>query len=445
MPLAFVSLFAVGVFGLGAWVYPARALDGRLPVGGLFVSGVLGLAACHSLVYAGAPTWTSVAVAIAGGGAGMATLAWRARASSGARLEAAPSSVLRAAGLAAVALLPGVRLLTEPLGDYDARSIWFFQGKIIFFEGGLLSNAWTKPELAFARTDYPKLIPLLAAQAGTLAGYWNDYWPKAGLLVLLALLMIGLHSLPFRTPVVWATAVLMLLLEDEAGGHLLSNGYADGYLAGFLLLATAQLGMFLIVPSRRSLWLGLASLALAAQLKNEGIVAASMLLVLFGAAALVRGQRRAVGVRLEWSMVIPFLPVFLWFVLRARLGIGNEMAGHATWATVRGRLGDPSFWDLFARHLLREAPLAVALLACLALAAFLPRDLRRGRAAGIGLALAGFTGYAALLAAAFLATPFPLEWHLQRSLARLSHSATALLWAALLLGWAGRRHEERVL
>ena len=54
----------------------------------------------------------------------------------------------------------------DSVTHWDARSIWFFQAKIIYFAGALTSDSpWTT--LEFAHSEYPKLLPTLAARAQT--------------------------------------------------------------------------------------------------------------------------------------------------------------------------------------------------------------------------------------------------------------------------------------
>ena len=62
-------------------------------------------------------------------------------------------------------------IFSEPLLHWDARSIWFFQAKMIWIEGALRQSAgWNHPSIAFSHPDYPKLVPTIAAQLAYVKG-----------------------------------------------------------------------------------------------------------------------------------------------------------------------------------------------------------------------------------------------------------------------------------
>jgi hypothetical protein len=427
LPLVLLSLLAAGLVGLGAWLFPERAIHGRLPEGGPFVAGVLGLGLAHALFYAGLSarpaTFCALALGLAGAGA-VAGRAWRA----GWRPTPSP----RAVGFLGIALLPAAGIVLEPLVAWDARSIWFFHAKIAFFgPAGLLTDAWAKPELAFANTAYPKVIPLLGAQMASLAGSWNDHWPKAGLLVLLGLLQAGLSALPARTRAAWLAGAF--LVADN--WHLLWNGYGDGWLAAFTFLAAAGLGIFLLEPGERPLWLGLGSLSLLVQLKSEGAVLAALLGGGFALAALWRRQAPALRAAWDWRMPLLFLAPALWAGLAHRYGLTNPFSRQFSWEPVLRRIPDPAFWKAVGLHALARSSLTAVLPAFALLAAWHRWRTGRGGNAGSRLALWAFAGYAAFVAFAFLGTFLDLEGHLVVSMRRLAHSLAALLAAATFLAW----------
>ena len=58
-----------------------------------------------------------------------------------------------------MALLLFVPILSLPLYDWDARSIWFFHGKMIYYAGTLGPEAgWNIQTPQFSHVDYPKLV-----------------------------------------------------------------------------------------------------------------------------------------------------------------------------------------------------------------------------------------------------------------------------------------------
>ena len=145
-----------------------------------------------------------------------------------------------------VAYILGVYYLvmfSEPLLHWDARSIWFFHAKMIWTEGALRQHAgWNHPSLAFSHPDYPKLIPVIAAQLAYLKGYWNEFLPKGSLFVMLVPLCFWVFSFRQKS----ATFILLVLMFFFGlGAAWLTNGYMDGYLAGYCGVALLSFGRYL--------------------------------------------------------------------------------------------------------------------------------------------------------------------------------------------------------
>lgn len=121
-------------------------------------------------------------------------------------------------------------LLMDAISAHDARSIWFFQAKILYYAGSLRPDAgWLEPAIAFAHPDYPKLVPILAASEMLRFGYWNEFLPKLALVPLLACLVFALLAGPRGLASVGALGMTLMALL--AGGSLVHNGYADIYAA----------------------------------------------------------------------------------------------------------------------------------------------------------------------------------------------------------------------
>jgi len=73
--------------------------------------------------------------------------------------------------LVLVALI-AVPICSESLQDWDARSIWFFHAKVIWFDHGVHSSAfWAEPRYVYTHKDYPILVPLLAARFADYFGF----------------------------------------------------------------------------------------------------------------------------------------------------------------------------------------------------------------------------------------------------------------------------------
>ena len=132
-------------------------------------------------------------------------------------------------GLLLLVLVPLIiAVLYTPLIYWDARSIWFYQGKLLFFNHGLYSGAYPPP--FSPHPDYPKFIPVFSALTASLSGLWNEYLPKAALMVPLAAMWLGVAGLSLSLWAKLAVLAVMVLLP----GALASRGL-HGRLAGGVL------------------------------------------------------------------------------------------------------------------------------------------------------------------------------------------------------------------
>lgn len=219
----------------------------------------------------------------------------------------------------------GVKILAEPVRDWDARSIWFFQGKIIFYEKAV-SLDWANPYYRFANLDYPKLLPALAAQSAYLLGYWNEYLPKMGVLHLLVPLAAALAHLSART---WSFAFYFLLAMLMPGSWMW-NGYVDGYLA--LYAGLGALFLWRAGEGRRAEILPAAVfLLLLTQMKKEGVLVLGSVMLAW---VIYRGRWRDLPHKLPshfWRALVfglaLLLPFFVWELKKRGLGLTNQLLG----------------------------------------------------------------------------------------------------------------------
>ncbi len=72
--------------------------------------------------------------------------------------------------------------LMSPVSDWDARSIWLFNAKIIFFENSL--NNYFSYNPYYSHPDYPIFVPILSSTLATVIGDWNEIFPKFSSLIL---------------------------------------------------------------------------------------------------------------------------------------------------------------------------------------------------------------------------------------------------------------------
>ncbi len=91
-----------------------------------------------------------------------------------------------------IILILSIISLGSPVSDWDARSIWLFNSKRIFFDQSL-SEYTNYIGSEFSHLDYPILVQTLSASLAKLIGNWNEIFPKYSniIIALPALLIIS--------------------------------------------------------------------------------------------------------------------------------------------------------------------------------------------------------------------------------------------------------------
>jgi hypothetical protein len=342
-------------------------------------------------------------------------------------------------GVGLLMALYAVPILTQPLQAWDARSIWFFHARMIYIAGELSpATGLDHRSIAFSHPDYPKLIPALAAQLTTLRGYWNEYLPKAALWLALGPAFLGLFSLARQRI---AFLFLLTVLPFSLRGWLW-NGYMDGHLALYLALALLFIGRALLSGDDLDFLLGLTTLALLPNIKNEGYLAALASLIAWGITAWLRRKSGDAKVWVEafrskatWVYLgLMIMPMGLWNVKKALWWLNNDLdLGSAASVTrLLTRLGDGSL-DTILR--MAYPYLYGGILVFLFIVTVLILQRRAlPSTAHVALLTAGL--YLLGLLAIYLATPHDLNWHLRTSVDRtlLGVDAAAFVAGYFMLG-----------
>lgn len=340
---------------------------------------------------------------------------------------------------AAFILVVAVMAVFTPISKWDARSIWFFHGKMIFYADGFrLDPAWLNPLISFSHVDYPKGLPVIAAEVAKLAGFWNEYLPKGALAVIAAPALAGLMS--FGGGRRMALLAVLALLP----GAMLWNGMMDGYLALYALLAALRLVEWASEGDEEALASALASIGVMAVLKNEGLVLGAVLLISFSASRLWnvgREEGKAEGFGFSGRIWVVAAAVFaspaLWWFLKKTHGLRVDIIGGAggvipALARASERISDP---HVLTGVLWAMAADPLSAFAALSAAALWTRAKVRGKMKPSGiypLAASGFI-YALVLAAVYLVTPHDLDWHLEKSVDRVMMPVAMMFFAACVV------------
>lgn len=306
------------------------------------------------------------------------------------------------------ALVGGFLLLFfSPLTDSDARIIWFFHAKRMYFDGSIAARLDDYP--GWAHTSYPDLIPAAAASIARLFGVWNEFLPKASLVLTLVppflILITRCDSSQFRL-----LMLATLLYLTRIG---LFSGSMDAHLG---LYAVSALVLLREDRERRGeserqpivATTALAMLIALAGIKNEGAVMAALLVPPLFFLLLHKPPQKA---SLAWIIGLGTLlcsPILIWKYQLISARIMALFVGDP-WARIAEKLSDGE-WALIAQSLAVETGFALTMLAALFV---LTRKVDR-------LVVYFVVGYLSVLFFVYLSTPYDLSWHLSASVDRVT-------------------------
>jgi hypothetical protein len=421
-----LSLFTVYLFTLGYAAGPfLRRQGGWLEQLALAVAA--GILINYCLMLTGL---TLTSVFVAGGilsAVGVVRLISDLRARQASTTTRFRESALWAGCIGYVLLVYYFQILSEPLIRWDARSVWFFHAKMIFTEGAFRHHGgWDHPSVAFSNPDYPTLVPAMAAQLAHLKGYWNEFLPKASLLVMLLPLVLWVFSFRRRS----ISFLLLVLLFFSSLNAWLWNGYMDAYLAMYCGASLLLFGRYLDEGEGRDtdLYSGMCAVGIACGTKNEGLLFALCVLTGLFVVSLrtfeASLRHLLTRLRTDVTFVTMFLiavgPAILWAVLKKFWGLESRVVSDLPGGLgrVSTRLSDGVSLLYLFNFLTRRATVLWALSAILALTLLfsIHRRVKMPRAAALAAttALLYFCG----MFAVYLSTPWSLTWHLLTSATR---------------------------
>lgn len=317
-------------------------------------------------------------------------------------------------GVAAFQLLTGRRWLPvllvfllvlialgTPSSAWDARSIWLFHGKRIFYD----SSVYTQLDgyAPWSHNDYPSFIPALMAGVAEVVGSWNEIFPKAVVPLALA---PGLMAIFDRLPGIVPRMLFSVVLCWIGGVHLV-DGYTDALL-GVYFVATYVSFYDLFSKAISSGLIGAVLMSsLLVMVKNEGV---ALLLCIVGPLTLLAWMRsRKFEVRPLLAAALGALPLICWKLAVSHAGVSNDLAGGDVAGHLTHRMVDASSYGLIVRGLLLQASVAIFLLPLCLLA------WMHGWNSRFSHALTACVAYIVILFLVYLSTPNDLAWHLSTS------------------------------
>ena len=351
------------------------------------------------------------------------------------KIFALPAKALRLplAMILSILLLYYFKILSDPLDWWDARSIWFFHAKMILY-AQTISPAAGWHHVSVPHTDYPKLIPALAAQISYVLGYWNEYAPKLSIFLVLIPPVFWIFSFYTRS---FSFLLLVLVLPLGLKTYLW-NGGMDGFVAFYTAVSMLLLGRYFTGRRRIDLLSALCCLMLVCNLKNEGILIG--LIGFFSIAATELLSRKdnskvaevVFGIKQFIWLVLILSPCVIWSVLYKHLWhLTNDLKiGTAeSFSRMAGRLSDGTSFPYIIKGAFFHDESAVWLAAITFAAGFILLKSSRRQTVSWIPALITAVLYFCGIVAIYLLTPAGLVWHVLTSVQRTMLTVTACLIA----------------
>jgi hypothetical protein len=343
--------------------------------------------------------------------------------------------------------------LAAPEGRWDARAIWNLRARFLVLSGDEWRQAFAP---TFDHIDYPLLVSASIARWWTFLGH-DAAWATAGIGSAFTLATVAVVVTLLGARRRWSLGLLagIVLLGTVRFLRCGAAQYADVPLAFFMLATVALLNLYdeqrngeqrqANAPLSFGRLLALAGLTagLAAWTKNEGLLFLAITLAVRAAFAWRQcGFRQALR-ECGCFLIGAVPPVLVLIVFKYQIPVTNDLIASQGLSTTTRLLWDPlrhlSIWRGGWGGLLQVAqaylvviPVCFLLLGRHRAPAGDSRHLRFS-AVVVGLMLVGYY-------AAYLTTPYDLNWHLSTSVDRL----LVQLWpiAVLTAFWQMRAPED---
>jgi len=231
-------------------------------------------------------------------------------------------------------------IVRSPLLAWDARSIWFFHAKRMFYDGWLYARLDDYGH--FSHNDYPDMVPSLAASITRAVNVWNEVLPKLAIFLAIVPALMTLLRL-LRTEVSRFLLGVILIGPILIGPRhaILVNGLMDGIL-GVYMAALMLSSCRLLAHGPEYAKLSLAErltcpllLAILCGLKNEGLVIGLFYLVTFTTVLFLNRYPHLVIARFVAASTAAFVPVMIWKIRLVSAHISNDLVEQGGGALTR--------------------------------------------------------------------------------------------------------------
>ena len=299
--------------------------------------------------------------------------------------------------------------------SWDARSIWIFKSKQIYYESSVLfpKNNYAQ----FSHPDYPNIAPAFSAAIVELIGYWNEIFPKLGftLLFIPGLIFISKY---FKEN----DFLIILLLTTFVVGKYFVNGELDGLVSIYFVscaLIIYRLSFFENkINHNSSIYLGFS--IILTFLKLEGFV---LLLSLIFSSIFYMVINKKNDYRIFLLYFISILPIVAWNIFTFYYQINNSNTEYAF--SIKNffiAIQDINNFILITKFLILNEKFLLSVVFFIISIIFF--DQLKIQKFIILICLI----YLCLLYFVYLSTPLNIEWHLNSSANRVIKPLSLLLF-----------------
>jgi hypothetical protein len=302
--------------------------------------------------------------------------------------------------------------------EWDARSIWLFHAKVLFYGDSVFSLG---DSYKFSHIEYPNLAPAFASALAILVGYWNEVFPKISFSLMFLPPLILIYSF-FKD----VRYLIFLSIVFFTVGKFLFNGWADGLVAIYFGISAFLMYLLFVLDSnfyRNRLIFYLLAFCFFTSLtliKNEG---AALLLVLFITVFLIKlynGELKKDIFKLLF-LCISFLPIIFWKFFCYSKGIGNDYINTNILLNLLSRLDDLNNYITISYFLFLNEKFLFALIFFF-ISFWIKIDKKLFSFIFIVTLM-----YILILFIIYLSTPYDFYWQLNSSAARVIRSLSFLL------------------
>ena len=301
--------------------------------------------------------------------------------------------------------------LGSPTISWDARSIYLFSAKRLFYESNLY--VFLDNYFAVGMNAFPKLPATLSATFAQLVGSWNEIFPKSTNIIIIFPPILFLISSFKNKLFVLIWLFLMLLFS----GKLFVNGLMDGIVA--MYFAASVLIVYKILSQKHEeeskifyliLFLFFAILSLS---KNEGIII--VLVILFSGTLISITYEKKINYKLWLITFISLMPVLFWKYLIIKNNIITEFIQYDPINRMVSRATNTEDVFNIIMYIIKNEKLVFSLI-IFTLFAYKKFEINKKL---IFFVLINFLLYFSILIGSFLLTPKDLLWQLAASSTRI--------------------------